>query len=99
MKVLRFKGNFVVYERCFDVNEKKGRCFLPSAQKLQVSVSSTAKHMIYKRKVNSITKHLQTFTIMPALQLQILHFLCERISSVFIEIKDDPKKTTLKLHI
>jgi hypothetical protein len=31
--MLRLKGNFVVYEICFDVNEKKGRCFSPSAQK------------------------------------------------------------------
>jgi hypothetical protein len=47
-KVIHFKGNFVVYKVSFDVNEKKGRCFSPSAQKLQVSVSSTAKQMMYK---------------------------------------------------
>jgi hypothetical protein len=32
-KMFRLNGNFVAYERCFDVNEKKGRCFLPLAQK------------------------------------------------------------------
>jgi hypothetical protein len=83
-KVLHFKGNFVLYEVCFDVNEKKGRCFSPSAQKMQVSVSSTAKQMMYKRKVNNITKHLQIFTVFP-LRLQISHFLCERISKVFLQ--------------
>jgi hypothetical protein len=31
--MLHLKGNFVVHKRCFDVNEKKGRCFSPSAQK------------------------------------------------------------------
>jgi hypothetical protein len=25
---------FVFDKKCFDVNEKKGRCFLPSAQKI-----------------------------------------------------------------
>jgi hypothetical protein len=68
----------------FDVNEKKGRCFSPSAQKMQVSVLSTAKQMMYKRKVNNITKHLQIFTVFP-LRLQISHFLCERISKVFLQ--------------
>jgi hypothetical protein len=83
-KVLHFKGNFVLYKMCFDVNEKKGRCFSPSAQKMQVSVSSTTKQMMYKRKVNNITKHLQVFTIF-SLWLQILHFLCKRISKVFLQ--------------
>jgi hypothetical protein len=32
-KMLRSRGSFIVYKRCFDVNEKKGRCFSPSAQK------------------------------------------------------------------
>jgi hypothetical protein len=90
MKVLRLKGNFVVYERCFDVNEKKGRCFSPSAQKLQVSVSSTTKQMIYKRKVNSIIKHLQTFTIICSLSITTIlsnnTLPCTKNFQVFLQI-------------
>jgi hypothetical protein len=40
-------------ERCFDVNEKKGRCFLPSAQKATSSgfVHSKADNMRRKGKI------------------------------------------------
>jgi hypothetical protein len=33
--------------KCFDVHEKKGRCFSPSAQKLYLWVSSTTKQFIH----------------------------------------------------
>jgi hypothetical protein len=27
--------HFILMKKCFDVNEKKGRCFSPSAQKIE----------------------------------------------------------------
>jgi hypothetical protein len=63
--MFRLKGNFVVYERCFDVNEKKGRSFSPSAQKATSVgfVHSKADDIRMKGKValRSIYKHLQQF--------------------------------------
>jgi hypothetical protein len=89
-KMLRFKGNFVVYERCFDVNEKKGMCFCLRLKKLQALVSPTTKQMIYKRKVNIITKNLQTFTIICSLLVttlcQIIHSLVQRISKFSTDV-------------
>jgi hypothetical protein len=98
-KVLHFKGNFVLYEVCFDVNEKKGRCFSPSAQKMQVSVSSIAKQMMYKWKVNNITKHLQIFIIFSVTVTNITFLVWNNFQSVFTEIGHDLKKTTPRLRM
>jgi hypothetical protein len=45
---------------CFVVYEKKGRCFSPSAQKIQVS--STSKHFIHGRKGKNILQGMDKFT-------------------------------------
>jgi hypothetical protein len=45
---------------CFVVYEKKGRCFSPSAQKIQVS--STSKQFIHGRKGKNILKGMDKFT-------------------------------------
>ena len=63
MKMIRLKWNFVAYERCFDVNEKKGMCFSPSAQKATSIgfVHSKADDIWMKDKLalQSIYKYLQ----------------------------------------
>jgi hypothetical protein len=45
---------------CFVVYEKKGRCFSPSAQKIQVS--STSKQFIHGWKGKNILKGMNKFT-------------------------------------
>jgi hypothetical protein len=45
---------------CFVVYEKKGRCFSPSAQKIQVS--STSKQLIHGRKGKNILQGMNKFT-------------------------------------
>ena len=45
---------------CFVVYEKKGRCFLPSSQKIQVS--STSKKFIHGRKGKNILQGMDKFT-------------------------------------
>jgi hypothetical protein len=42
------------------VYKKKGRCFSPSAQKIQVS--STSKHFIYRWKGKNILQGMDKFT-------------------------------------
>jgi hypothetical protein len=90
MKVLRFRGNFIVYKRCFVVNEKSEGVFRLWLKKLQELVSSTPKQVTYKQKVNSITKHLQTFTIICSLSITILlsnnTFSCTKSFHVFLQI-------------
>jgi hypothetical protein len=49
MKKLSFVPNIFYVRKCFDVYERKGRCFSPSAQKIQVS--STAKQFVHDEKV------------------------------------------------
>jgi hypothetical protein len=44
---------------CFIVYEKKGRCFLPSAQKIQVS--STSKQFTYRQKGKNILQGMDKF--------------------------------------
>jgi hypothetical protein len=44
---------------CFVVYEKKGRCFSPSAQKIQVS--STSKQFIHGRKGKNILQGMDKF--------------------------------------
>jgi hypothetical protein len=62
-KTLHLKGNFIAYEKCFDVHEKKGRCFSPSAQKATIVgfVHNKVDDLRMKGKValRSIYKHLQ----------------------------------------
>jgi translation initiation factor IF-3 len=57
--------HFVLNEKCFNVNEKKGRCFLPSAQKLKVWVSSIAKQFTHGRRgkiiLQGMDKNVQCF--------------------------------------
>jgi hypothetical protein len=45
---------------CFVVYEKKGRCFSPSAQKIQVSF--TSKQFIHGRKGKNILQGMNKFT-------------------------------------
>jgi hypothetical protein len=45
---------------CFIVYEKKGRCFSPSAQKIQVS--STSKQITHGRKGTNILQGMDKFT-------------------------------------
>jgi hypothetical protein len=45
---------------CFVVYEKKGRCFSPLAQKIQVS--STSKQFIHGRKGKNILQGMDKFT-------------------------------------
>jgi hypothetical protein len=45
---------------CFVVYEKKGRCFSPSAQKIQVS--STSKQFIHGWKGKNILQGIEKFT-------------------------------------
>jgi hypothetical protein len=45
---------------CFTVYEKKGRCFSPSAQKIQVS--STSKQFIHGWKGKNILQGMDKFT-------------------------------------
>jgi hypothetical protein len=45
---------------CFVVYEKKGRCFSPSAQKIQVS--STSKQFTHGRKGKNISQGMHKFT-------------------------------------
>jgi hypothetical protein len=45
---------------CFVVYEKKGRCFSPSAQKIQVS--STSKQFIHGRKGKNLLQGMDKFT-------------------------------------
>jgi hypothetical protein len=47
-------------ELCFVVYEKKGRCFSPSAQKIQVS--STSKQFIHVWKGKNILQGMDKFT-------------------------------------
>jgi hypothetical protein len=47
-------------ELCFIVYEKKGRCFSPSAQKIQVS--STSKQFIHGWKGKNILQGMNKFT-------------------------------------
>jgi hypothetical protein len=42
------------------VDEKKGRCFSPSAQKIQIS--STSKQFIHGRKGKNILQDMDKFT-------------------------------------
>jgi hypothetical protein len=88
MKMLHFRGRFVVYKRCFDVNEKKGRCFSPSAQKVTSVGFVHTKAGDIKAKVNIITKHLQTFTIICSHTIS-----CTKRFQVFLQIsaKGTPK--------
>jgi hypothetical protein len=44
---------------CFVVYEKKGRCFSPSAQKIQVS--STSKQFTHERKGKNILQGMNKF--------------------------------------
>jgi hypothetical protein len=56
-------------ELCFVVYEKKGRCFSPSAQKIQVS--STSKQFIHGWKGKNILQGMDKFTeqcLIPKLQ-------------------------------
>jgi hypothetical protein len=54
-----------VFKRCFDVNEKKGRCFSPSSQKAMSIgfIHSKADNTRMKGKiaVQSIYKYLQLY--------------------------------------
>jgi hypothetical protein len=43
------------------VNEKKGRCFSPSAQKMQVLVSSISKQFIQEQKCKIILQDIHKF--------------------------------------
>jgi hypothetical protein len=56
---------FVFNEKCFDANEKKRRCFLPSAQKITSMgfVHNKAIHTGAKGKMvlQGITKYVQYF--------------------------------------
>jgi hypothetical protein len=45
---------------CFVVYEKKGRCFSPSAQKMQVS--STSKQFTHEQKGKNILQGMDKFT-------------------------------------
>jgi hypothetical protein len=51
--------SLILPKRRFVVNEKKGRCFSPSAQKLQALVSSITKQQAHECKVK---KHYKAFT-------------------------------------
>jgi hypothetical protein len=90
MKVLRSRENFVVYKRCFDVNEKKGRCFSPSAQNATSVGLVHTKQVTYEQKVNIITKHLQTFTIIYSPSITTLWsnntISCTKSFQVFLQI-------------
>jgi hypothetical protein len=48
--------------KCFDVHEKKGRCFLPSAQKLYLWVSSIAKQFTHGWKGKIILQGMDKYT-------------------------------------
>jgi hypothetical protein len=80
--MLRFRGSFVVYKRCFDVNEKKGRCFSPSAQKATSvgfvhtkAVDIQAKGKYYYKAFTNIYNNLFAY-----------NFLYKEIPSVFTDI-------------
>jgi hypothetical protein len=86
------------------VNEKKGSCFSPSAQKLRAFVSSITKQQAYECKVK---KHYKVFTnIYNSVRTSItilrqnITFLAQKsLQSVFTEVKGNPTKTTSKLQI
>jgi hypothetical protein len=48
--------------KCFDVHEKKGRCFLPSAQKLYLWVLSIAKQFTHGWKGKIILQGMDKYT-------------------------------------
>jgi hypothetical protein len=60
-KLHRVWRRFVFNEKCFDVNEKKGRCFSPSTQKLKVLVSPTAKQFIHRRRGKIILQGMDKY--------------------------------------
>jgi hypothetical protein len=53
------KASMSIKKLCFVVYKKKGRCFLPSAQKIQVS--STSKQFIHGGKGKNITGYGQIY--------------------------------------
>jgi hypothetical protein len=68
MEMLCLRQNFMAYEgdsslikKCFNVNEKNGRCFSPMAQKLQVLVSSISKQFIQEQKGKIILQDIHKF--------------------------------------
>ena len=48
--------------KCFDVYEKKGRCFSPSAQKLYLWISFTAKQFTHGLKGKIILQGMDKYT-------------------------------------
>jgi hypothetical protein len=59
-KKLSFVSNIFYARKCFDVYENKGRCFSPSAQKIQVS--STAKQFVHRWKGKNILQGMDKYT-------------------------------------
>jgi hypothetical protein len=59
-QLLRPKYTASKADSCFVVYEKKGKCFSPSAQKIQVL--STSKHFIHRWKGKNILQGMDKFT-------------------------------------
>jgi hypothetical protein len=67
------------------VNEKKGRCFLPSAQKLQVLVSSISKQFIQEQKGKIILQDIH----------KLVQYFVQLTITIFCQIMQrDPKFST-----
>jgi hypothetical protein len=82
------RENFIVYggtsslmKKCFDVNEKKGRCFSPSAKKLKVLVSSTTKQFIHRRRGKIILQVMHKYVQYSAQNYNLLPNRCLSLST------------------
>ena len=84
------------------MNEKKGRCFSPLAQKLRALVSSITKQQAHECKVK---KHYKVFTNIYNSVRILVTILCQNITllaqknfqSVSTDIKGNPQKSSSKL--
>ena len=80
-KLHRIWRHFVFNEKCFDVNEKKGRCFSPSAQKMKVLVSSTTKQFIHRRRGKIILQGMHKYVQYSAQNYNLLPNRCLSLST------------------
>jgi hypothetical protein len=76
--------------KCFDVHEKKRRCFSPSAQKLYLWVSSTTKQFIHQRKGKIILQGMDKY-VQCCVQLSITIF-CKKCKKILSSIQEVIKK-------
>jgi hypothetical protein len=85
------------------VNEKKGRCFSPSAQKATrigfVHSKADGTRMKGKTPLQSIYKYLQSYSHSITILRQIIHFLHKKFpKSVYTDInKGKPLKSSSKV--